>query len=144
MARTRIRSDDQGLYVRADGRVFRPGEITGLPRADMSDEGLTAGDAVKAHHVSGTTRARITGADGHVLFWHEAYQHEREAEFRRSREAMEAAGIDPREALYEAMGIRPARLARPPSASKAALSAARNPGDDEPTDEPRPPSAARR
>lgn len=100
MARkTRVRSDAKGIYVRADGRVFRPGSISSLVMVDMSDGGLLPGAEVHAAHVSGTTRCRVTTSGGAVLNWHTDYQHKREAERIAELEAMWARGVDPQAAV---------------------------------------------
>lgn len=107
MARTtKVREDAQGLFVRADGRLFRPGHVNGLPRADMTDGGLRLGDEIKARHVSGTTRCRVTKADGSELFWHTEYQHQLEAKSAAALTEMRASGIDPHAELRALLGGR--------------------------------------
>jgi hypothetical protein len=113
MARsTKVRADESGLYVRTDGRNFRPGEVTGVALADMSDGGLKVGDEVRAAHVATTTRARLTMPDGRILIWHTDYSHARQAEMLRERAEMLSAGIDPAAAIN--MLLRPADIVRAP------------------------------
>lgn len=74
MPQTKVRSDDKGIYVRTDGKVFRPGEINGYSHAYiMNDGGLSAGDPVKAHHMAGTPLCKITLANDIIIVWGTEY-----------------------------------------------------------------------
>lgn len=111
MARnTKVRSDENGVFVRTGGHLFRPGSVSGLVRVDMSDGGLRAGDEVRAGHVGGTTRCKVTTPTGADLHWHTDYQHAREAERAAELAAMQAAGIDPHAAIRAI--LRPATVRR--------------------------------
>jgi hypothetical protein len=93
--KTKVKNDNFGLFVRAGGYIFRPGEVASFVRGDVTDGGLNAGDEVRAHHIAGTTISKITLVDGRVLYWHNEYQHKMEAERKTYLAACEASGIDP-------------------------------------------------
>lgn len=61
-ALTLIRKDSHGLYVRTGGYVFRPNPN----KATF----LREGDRTKAHHISGTVRAKVANE---TWFSHGAY-----------------------------------------------------------------------
>lgn len=91
-ARTRVRKDAAGLFVRTNGDVFRPGDIGGYAHAyDMSDGGLAEGDEVRVSAISGTPLCRVTRDGMPLLRWGNDYLHEQEA--RRSRERGDGTGL---------------------------------------------------
>lgn len=76
---TLIRSDIKGLFIKAGGYIFRPGEIAGLSHAvDTSDGNLKVGDKIKARHVAGTTYCRITLNNGSKIYWSTEYAHKQQ------------------------------------------------------------------
>lgn len=67
---TKVRNDENGLYLIAGGVKARPGAINGYSHAyRMDDGGLIQGDTVKAAHVGGSQLVRIKLADGCITRW---------------------------------------------------------------------------
>lgn len=73
-----VHEDDEGIFIKTGGYVFRPGGIVGSAHAyRMDDGGLRKGDRVKARHKGGTTLAAITLDDGTKRIWASQYEHDR-------------------------------------------------------------------
>ena len=76
--KTLVRADAEGIFVRADGRVFRPGRILGYDHAyEMDAGGLKAGDHVAARHMSGTELVVIRYGKNQERVWGSQYEHDK-------------------------------------------------------------------
>lgn len=65
-----IHNDAQGLYIKTNGSIYRPGPVVGFDRAYAMDDGhLKAGDKVQASHVAQSPLVRIRLAE-RQLMWH--------------------------------------------------------------------------
>ena len=65
----KIKSDENGVYVVADGKLARPGlspEYEGI--FDMSAKGLHIGMIISAKHIKGTNLVRLD-APKKFLYW---------------------------------------------------------------------------
>lgn len=76
MAKTKIKSDIHGLYVKTDGRVYRPVASTNsyyishtLNSREDGTSAFVKGQEVNAHHRSQTPFA-VVKADGVEEYWH--------------------------------------------------------------------------
>jgi hypothetical protein len=77
MARTKVKRDAHGLYVRTDGKLYRPVKtIDGYPlgrAASLRDDGTSAfkeGSQVQARHLSGTPFCLVKDESGVQEHWH--------------------------------------------------------------------------
>jgi hypothetical protein len=64
MAKTKIKKDSHGFYVRTDGNIFRPEPTPYSYRTHGVCKGQTAfkeGEAVKARHIPQTPYAKVSG-----------------------------------------------------------------------------------
>jgi hypothetical protein len=96
---TKVRSDSEGLFVKAGGYIARPGPVLGESHAyRMDDGGLKEGDDVKARHTPGTQITVITLSDGKKTRWH----HEGETRNR----GLHAPDVDDVPAAFDERGLR--------------------------------------
>ena len=68
---TRVKRDSHGLYVRNDGLCFRP-ELTRhstIRAINTPNAAFSEGEAVRAHHLSGTVHAKVVALDGRSAVW---------------------------------------------------------------------------
>ena len=66
---SKVRKDDNGLYIQINGTKHRPGNIRGFAHAyDMSDGNLKKGDSVKAKSISQAPVCHIM-LENNTLCW---------------------------------------------------------------------------
>jgi len=77
MPSTKVKSDSHGLYVRTDGKLYRPVKtIDAYPlgrSADLRDDGTSVfkeGSQVQARHLSGTPFCVVKDGAGAEEHWH--------------------------------------------------------------------------
>jgi hypothetical protein len=74
MSKTKVKRDQHSLYIRTDGRVFRPVYPVGYAHAHKTPTRFQENDAVTASHCSGGPLASVRGALGREhWFNHGAY-----------------------------------------------------------------------
>ncbi|MGV2887554.1 hypothetical protein [Paenibacillus taichungensis] len=74
MAKTKVKSDEHGLFVRAGGILFRPIMPVGYQHVLQTGSSFKEGDEVSASHVGGSELGRVNSGDvKEVWFSHGTY-----------------------------------------------------------------------
>jgi hypothetical protein len=74
MAKTKVKADEHGLYVRAGGILFRPIMPIGFQHLLKDGTSFKEGDEVSASHVGGSPLGRVrSGTVKEMWFGHGTY-----------------------------------------------------------------------
>lgn len=94
-----VRSDDDGLFVRTNGQIYRPGAVGfNSIRLRMDAGDAAPGEPLRARPVDGTELLKVKLRDGTTTYWHV----DGPTRIRGMREA-------PKDAVWKADGTRDMR-----------------------------------